>query len=59
MSFGMKKKQKKYFKYLRFKVLIEKLKFKHLSNIKLLPELPFYDELSDELSQRSFSSVRT
>ena len=27
-------------------VLIEKLKIKHLSNIELLHELPFYDELS-------------
>ena len=27
-------------------VLIEKTKIKHLSNIELLHELPFYDEIS-------------
>ena len=47
MCFGMKKKQKHYFKYfLLNNVLIEKPKIKHLSNIELLHELPFYDELS-------------
>ena len=30
---------------LPFYVLIEKLKIKHLSNVELLQELPFYDEL--------------
>ena len=29
-----------------YNVLIEKTKIKHLSNIELLHELPFYDELS-------------
>ena len=29
-----------------YHVLIEKPKIKHLSNIELLHELPFYDELS-------------
>ena len=29
-----------------YNVLIEKPKIKHLSTIKLLHELPFYDELS-------------
>ena len=43
----MKKKQKKIFQKLPFyNVLIEKPKIKHLSNIDLLHELPFYDELS-------------
>ena len=47
MSFGMKKKQKKLFQILPFyNVLIKKPKTKHLSNIQLLHELPFYDELS-------------
>ena len=47
MSFGMKNKQNNYFKFFPFyNVLIEKPKIKHLSNIELLPELPFYDELS-------------
>ena len=34
------------FQILPFYVLIEKPKIKHLSNIELLHELPFYDELS-------------
>ena len=47
MSFGMKKKRDNYFKYILFyNVLIEKPKIKHLSNIELLHELQFYDELS-------------
>ena len=29
-----------------YNAFIEKPKIKHLSNIELLPELPFYDELS-------------
>ena len=33
-----------------YNVLVEKPKMRHLSNIELLHELPFYDELSDELS---------
>ena len=38
---------KKIFQIFRFyNVLIEKIKIKHLSNIELLHELPFYDELS-------------
>ena len=38
---------KKLFQILPFyKVLTEKQKIKHLSNIELLHELPFYDELS-------------
>ena len=40
------KEAKKLFQILPFYVLIEKPKIKHLSNIKLLHELPFYDELS-------------
>ena len=47
ISFGMKKKQKILFQTLPFyNVLIEKLEIKKLSNIELLHELPFYDELS-------------
>ena len=34
------------FQILPFYVLIEKPKIKHLPNIELLHELPFYDELS-------------
>ena len=42
-----KKEAKKLFQVLPFyNVLIEKPKHKHLSNIELLHELPFYDELS-------------
>ena len=38
---------KKLFQILPFhNVLIERPKIKHLSNIELLHELPFYDELS-------------
>ena len=47
MSFRMKKKQKIYFKHFLFhNVLIKKPEIKKLSNIELLHELPFYDELS-------------
>ena len=47
MSFGTKKKGKESFKILSFyNVLIEKSKIKHLSNIELLYEFPFEDELS-------------
>ena len=39
---------KKLFQILPFyNVFIKKPKIKHLSNIKLLHELPFYDELKD------------
>ena len=42
----MKKKQKRLFQKLRFyNVLIEKPRIKHLKNIVLLHELPFYDKL--------------
>ena len=48
MSFGVKKKQKNYFKYFLFIMfsLKNKTKIKHLSNIELLHEIPVYDELS-------------
>ena len=48
MSFGMKKKNpKNLFQTLPFyNVLIERPEIKKLSNIELLHELPFYDELS-------------
>ena len=48
MSFGMKKKHFLFiFQTLPFyNVLIEKPNMKHLSNIELLHELPFYDKLS-------------
>ena len=39
-------KAKKLFQEHPFYVLIEKAKIKHLSNIDLLYELPFYDELN-------------
>ena len=42
-----KKEAKNLYQILSFyNVLIEKPKIKHLSNIELLHELPFYDELS-------------
>ena len=47
MSFWDKKQGKKLFQELSFyNVLIEKPRIKHLSNIDILHELPFYDELS-------------
>ena len=47
MCFGDEKEAKKLFQKLPFyNVLIEKPKIKHLSNIYLLHELPFYEELS-------------
>ena len=46
MSFWDEKEAKILFQKLTFyNVLIEKTKIKHLSNIDLLHELPFYDEL--------------
>ena len=46
-EFWNKKEAKKLFQILPFyNVLIEKPKIKHLSNIELLHELPFYDEFS-------------
>ena len=64
MSFGMKKEQKKLFQMFPFhNVLIKKPKIKHLSNIELLHELPFYDELSvveiSKAFKRSFSPIRS
>ena len=47
MDFGMKKKQKNLFPVLPFdNVLIEKPEIKKISNLELLQELPFYDDLS-------------
>ena len=37
-----------------YNVLIEKPKIKHLSNVKLLHELPFYDELSVVKKSKAF-----
>ena len=46
-GFWNEKEAKELFQILpSYNVLIEKLKIKHLSNIELLHELPFYDELS-------------
>ena len=45
-KFWNKREAKELFQILPFYVLIEKPKFKHLSNTDLLYELPFYDELS-------------
>ena len=44
-EFCNEKQARELFKILPFYVLIEKPKIKHLSKIKLLHELPFYDEL--------------
>ena len=46
MSFGDEKEAKGKQKLPFYNVLIEKPKIKHLSNIDLLLELPFNDELS-------------
>ena len=46
MSFWDEKERKTLFQKLRFYVLIEKPKIKHLSNIDLLHELSFHDKLS-------------
>ena len=46
-EFWNEKEAKELFKILPFyNVLIEKTKIKHLSNIELLHELPFYDEMT-------------
>ena len=46
-EFWNEKEAKELFQILPFyNVLIEKPKIKHLSNIELLHELPFYDKLS-------------
>ena len=46
---------KEFFQILPFyNVLIEKLEIKHLSNIELLHELPFYDELSVAKISKAF-----
>ena len=46
MSFWDEKKAKRLFQKLPFYVLIGKKSMKHLKNIDLPHELPFYDELS-------------
>ena len=38
----------------KYNVLIENPKIKHLSNIELLHELPFYDELSVKKKSNAF-----
>ena len=45
-EFWNQKEAKELFQILPFYVLIEKPKIKHLSNIELLYDLRFYDELS-------------
>ena len=45
-EFWNEKEAKQLFQILFFNILIEKPKVKHLSNIELLHELSFYDELS-------------
>ena len=54
-EFWNEKQAKQVFQILPFyNVLIEKPKIKHLSNIKLLHELPFYDGLSVEEISKAF-----
>ena len=54
-EFWNEKETKELFQILPFyKVLIEKPKIKHLSNIELLHGLPFYDELSVVEISKSF-----
>ena len=52
MVFGMKKKQKIYFKH--YNGSIEKSEINKLSNIELLHELPLYDELSITKVSKAF-----
>ena len=48
--------QIKYFKFLAFyNIFIEKPDVKKLSNVELLKELPFYDELSSVKNKTAFS----
>ena len=54
-GFWNEKEAKELFQILPFyNVLIEKNKNKHLSNIELLLELPFYDELSAAEISKAF-----
>ena len=54
-EFWNEKEAKELFQILPFyNVLIEKPKIKHLSNIELLHELPFYDELSIVAISKAF-----
>ena len=54
-EFWNEKEAKELFQILPFyNVLTEKPKIKHLSNIELLHELPFYDELSVIETSRAF-----
>ena len=47
MSFWDAKEAERFFQHIPFyNVLIEKPRLKHVKNIDLLHELPFYDELS-------------
>ena len=58
-DFWNEKKAKELFQILSFyKVLIEKLKNKHLSNIELLHEFPFYDELRVVENQRHLKDMQ-
>ena len=55
MSFGDKKEAKRLFQKLPFyNTFIEKPKIKHLKNIDLLHELPFYDELNIQKISKAF-----
>ena len=59
MSFGMKKKQKIFIMFIAlhfYNVLIEKPEIKKLSNVELLHELPFSDELSIAEVPKAFKS---
>ena len=55
MSFGMKNKQKNYFKYFHFIMFsLKNQKSSIYQNIKLLHELPFYDEISVVKKSKAF-----
>ena len=58
MSFWDEKEAKRLFQKLSFYVLIEKPHIKHLKNIDLLHELPFYGELSIKQISRYARSYR-
>ena len=60
-EFWNEKESKELFQILPFyNILIEKPKIKHLSNIELLHQLPFYDELSGvEILKRFRSYARS
>ena len=54
MNFWDKKEAKGLFQKLPFKKFIKKSHIKHLKNIDLLHEIPFYDELNIKQISKAF-----